>query len=360
MEHQPLMYERDFGPWPPDQLIENCLHQVDKSDLFLLFISDKAGNYNNYYKATVTHREFQQAFKRNKYIIVFAEEYIYNIFWNELRPLINNELERYKRNHGKNPDTYYDIAAKAWDNFSDKNRYSNIDTYIWGFMYDIYQKGYYLEKLPLGSDPILPIKKYFSDLFREGSRYLALRSTIDEQLNVGPMYKKLSELSSNLITYIENGEIQNSRMFLELLQRYLQGGTITHRPGTLFEEVIGSYESCAGSTLYKEMNNQLQLINSSGMASKDNEYFDLTDYTSYVVKAFHSETGIELFFNEEKQQFYLSIKSGNYVICFHYPAETHISENTVQHFHEDIIRDIMEAESALYRDFAIQLLGGIK
>ncbi|ALX50037.1 hypothetical protein [Lentibacillus amyloliquefaciens] len=57
-----------------------------------------------------------------------------------------------------------------------------------------------------------------------------------------------------------------------------------------------------GSTLYKAVNNQLKLIDLSGMAGNNNESFGLTDETSYVVNAFHSETGIELFFNEEKQQ----------------------------------------------------------
>lgn len=141
-------------------------------------------------------------------------------------------------------------------------------------------------------------------------------------------------------------------MFLESIQRYM-GGKIIHRPGTLFEETISWYESYSGSTLYKTENKQLKLIGYSGMASGNNEYFDLNDEAYYVVKTFHSETGIELFFNEEKKQFYLSIESSDYVICFHHPTETRMDEEKVQHFHEDIMRDMMESESALFRDTAI-------
>jgi len=37
-----------------------------------------------------------------------------------------------------------------------------------------------------------------------------------------------------------------------------------------------------------------------------------------------------------------------------------MDEEKVQHSHEDIMRDIMESESALFRDTAIRILGGIK
>ncbi|PGT89029.1 MULTISPECIES: hypothetical protein [Bacillaceae] len=95
------------------------------------------------------------------------------------------------------------------------------------------------------------------------------------------------------------------------------------------------------------------------MASEDNEFYTLDDMSSYVVKAFNSITP-ELFYSQEKRQFYLAIKSGNYVICFHYPVDSFWTEENVQLFKDDIMRDIMEAEPALFRDFAIQLLGGIK
>lgn len=96
------------------------------------------------------------------------------------------------------------------------------------------------------------------------------------------------------------------------------------------------------------------------MASDENKTYPLVDRSSYSVQAFHSQSGQELFFSEEKQQFYLSIRTGNYVISFHYPVESYWSIEKVQGFKDDVMRDIMESESALYRDFAIQLLGGIR
>ncbi|WP_335871267.1 DUF4062 domain-containing protein [Bacillus sp. 2205SS5-2] len=81
MEHYPQMYEKDFGPWPPQELVGNCLSHVVKSDVFLLFVSGKAGNYIESLKSTVTHCEFQSAHQNNKLIILFVQKDIYRLFW---------------------------------------------------------------------------------------------------------------------------------------------------------------------------------------------------------------------------------------------------------------------------------------
>jgi hypothetical protein len=145
------------------------------------------------------------------------------------------------------------------------------------------------------------IKRYFSDLFRKGSRYLALKDEIDEQISEGPTYRKHAEFTSKIIEYLNYGDIQKPRMFLEYLQRFLKKGTIYTRPGTVFEEVLGEYESCSGSTLYKKTNGQLQLVAASGMASDDNTFYTLNDSTSYVVKAYSSNNP-ELFYDDTNKR----------------------------------------------------------
>ncbi|KSU61724.1 hypothetical protein AS034_12850 [[Bacillus] enclensis] len=358
MEHYPLMYEKDFGPWPTQELVENCLEYVGKSDVFLLFVAHRAGNYMESYKATVTHCEFQAAHQNSKHIIVFVQDDIYRLFWYDLRIMMAEMVEEYKKNHqGTEPDTYKNIAEAAWNKHPEKT--DSIDSYVWGFLFDIYKKGHYLEQIAIGVDPMKIIKRYFSDLFRKGSRYLALKDEIDEQISEGPTYRKHAEFTSKIIEYLKDGEILNPRMFLEYLQRFLKKGTIYTRPGTVFEEELGEYESCSGSTLYKKTSGQLQLVAASGMASDDNTIYSLNDPTSYVVKAYNSNNP-ELFYNEKKRQFYLGIKSGYYVICFHYPVDTFWTEENVQRFKEDIMRDIIETEPALFRNFVIKLLGGIK
>ncbi|RHW32127.1 DUF4062 domain-containing protein [Neobacillus notoginsengisoli] len=358
MEHHPQMYEKDFGPWPVQNLVGNCIEHVLRCDIFLLFISHKAGNFSDRYKATVTHVEFQKAHQNNKNIIVFVHDEIYRIFWNDLRWVIAELIEAYKESHhGMEPDSYRDIAEEAWSNYPGKSE--SIDSYIWGFLYDIYQKGHYLEQISLGVDGVKTIKRYFSDLFRQGSKYLALKTEIEEQIAEGPTYRKHAEFTSQMIGYLRNGELQNPRMFLEYLQRYLKSGIVFTKPGTVFERVLGEYESCSGSTLYKKNDLKLQLVAASGMASDDNAAYDLGDKSSYVVKAFDSQNP-ELFYSEEKRQFYLAIQSGNYVICFHYPVDSFWTEETMRRFKGDIMRDIMETEPALFRNFAIKLLGGIK
>lgn len=224
MEHDPQMYEKDFGPWPPQELVQNYLEHVLRYDIFLLFISHKAGGYNHEYSATVTHCEFQKAHQNDKYIIVFVEDYIYKLFWNDLRFIIGEMVEDYKNVHGMDPDTYRDIAEAAWNKHPETSK--GIDSYVWGFLYDIYQKGHYLEQMSVGVDGIKTIKKYLSDLFRQGSQYLALQKDIDEQIAEGPTYRKHAEFASKMIGYLQNGELQNTRMFLEHLQRFLKKGKI--------------------------------------------------------------------------------------------------------------------------------------
>jgi hypothetical protein len=358
MEHVPLMYEKDFGPWPPQHLVENCLEHVGKSDVFLLFVAQKAGSYIESYKATVTHCEFQAAHQHNKHIIVFVQEDIYRLFWDDLRLMIAEMVEEYKKDHhGMEPDTYKDIAEAAWNKYPGKT--DQIDSYVWGFLYDVYQKGHYLEQLALGVDTIKGMKRYFSDLFRKGSRYLALKDEIDEQISEGPTYRKHAEFTSNMIEYLNDGEIQDPRMFLEYLQRFLTKGIIYTKPGTVFERVVGEYESCSGSTLYRMTAGQLQFIAASGMAGDNHSSHSLKDPTSFVAKTFESGNP-ELFYSEKKRQLYLGIKSGHYVICFHYPVDRFWTEQNVRRFREDILRDIIESESALFRNFATKLLGGIK
>ncbi|TCP28740.1 hypothetical protein EV207_11652 [Scopulibacillus darangshiensis] len=42
------------------------------------------------------------------------------------------------------------------------------------------------------------------------------------------------------------------------------------------------------------------------------------------------------------------------------PMDSFWSEDNVRRFKDDILRDIMETEPALFRDFAIKLIGGVK
>src|SRR5699024_6504743 len=98
------------------------------------------------------------------HVKVFAEEYIHEIFWNNLRFLIDEELERYRLDNQKIQILTITLHKMHGVNFRIERNIPisiHIDTYIWGFLYDIYIKGYYLEKKPLGTDPLITIKKYF-------------------------------------------------------------------------------------------------------------------------------------------------------------------------------------------------------
>ena len=304
-----------FFPWPPQELVQNCLDHVLRSDIFLLFVSQKAEAISPNIRQQLLIANFKKHIRTInilsslwKIIFITCSGMIYAL-------QLVNWLKIYNRKYGMDPDSYRDIAEAAWNNHPEKS--DSIESYVWGFLYDIYRKGHYLEQMSIGVDGIKTIKKYFSDLFRQGSKYLALQSDIDEQIAVGPTYRKHAEFTSKMIGYLKNGELQRPRLFLEYLQRFLKKGTVYHKPGTVFEIELGEYESCSGSTLYKKDGARLRLIAASGMASLDNEYYHLDDPSSFVVQAFNN-VNPELFFGEEKRQFYLSLRSGSYVVCFHY------------------------------------------
>ncbi|WP_026678713.1 DUF4062 domain-containing protein [Fictibacillus gelatini] len=330
------MYEKNFGPWPANQLVEKCLEKVEESDIFILIISYQAGNYSEYYKATVTHLEFQRAYTSGKYTMVFVEDPIYNLFWNELKEQFPEFITKFKEEYGCDPDSYKEIAEKVWESHPKKQVNSHIDSYTWGFLYDLYIKGQYLEKIPFGQSPLPKIKEYLSDLFRQGSQYLRIESVINKQAQMSNIYDKLFQFTNTVLDYIEDGQIINSRLFLAHLQPLMSGGDIFYKKGTVFERIIGQYRNCSGITLYKkEKENDVEMLvlkGVTGAASDENKLYHLNDTTSFVVKTFNSKLDKELFFDASKQQLYFVINVKNYVICFHYPIDPYLSEDMIQRF----------------------------
>ncbi|WP_335871268.1 hypothetical protein [Bacillus sp. 2205SS5-2] len=64
--------------------------------------------------------------------------------------MIAEMVEEHKKNHqGGEPDTYKDIAEEAWNKHPEIS--DSIDSYVWGFLFDIYKKGITLNNLPLVS-----------------------------------------------------------------------------------------------------------------------------------------------------------------------------------------------------------------
>lgn len=361
MEHQPIMYERNIGPWPQHQAVERCMEAVSESDIFILFISNKAGTYYEEYGATVTHLEFLQAYKENKIVLPFIEQDILQLFW-QVKNDIEEKIKTYIEKNGQHPDSYKEIAFEVWENHHLKSQHSHIDYYVFGFLYDIYIKGYYFEKVTFGQDPIRIIKKYFSDLFRKGSSLIRIAATIEDQAIMAELHQKHTQFSNKLLDLLKNGEIINYRMFLAHIQSYMTGGHILYKMGTVFEEEVGQYSGCIGTTLYKksEHTQELVFIESSGTASDDNKKYLLNDSTSFVVQAFLDEAEEQLFFHEDKQQLYYIVKINNYALCLHYSISPYFSEQQMNLFKNDVFSAILESESELYRGFVKKLLGGMK
>ncbi|MGC9934905.1 DUF4062 domain-containing protein [Priestia aryabhattai] len=361
MSHQPVMYEKNIGPWPQHEAVKRCLDAVSESDIFILIISDKGGTYQNDLGATVTHLEFQRAYKEKKVVLPFVEDSILQMFW-DLKSQIEEQIKIHIDTHGSYPNSYKEIAEKAWENHPTKQSNTHIESYVWGFLYDIYKKGYYFESVAFGSNPITKVKEYFSDLFRQGSHLLGIAPILIEQAEMSELHQSHTDFSVRLLDLLKDGEINNYRLFLAHIQNVMKGGSILYKKGTIFEEEVGRYQQCSGTTLYKKSSDLEELIflEASGTASDDNKKYSLNDQDSFVVQSFLDKTDKQLFFNEEKQQLYFTINVNNYVLCLHYPVAPYLSEEQMDNFKNDVFNAILESESELYRRFVIKLLGGIK
>ncbi|WP_227936388.1 DUF4062 domain-containing protein [Alkalihalobacillus deserti] len=361
MGHDPLRFEDNFGPWGRDA-IERCLQKVEESDIYLLIVSDKMGTYLEHEQRTVTHLEFEKAFQTDKQVLVFVEEQVKSKFFSLLRSPMETRIFEWEQTHRNEPDFYLDIVKNVIDQDllpKEKDSITYIDDYIWAFLYDIMYKGYYLESISLARSPLDTIKEYLSEMLKMGSQYLAIEKDIITNAKASDELWGLKQITFDFIDLLKDGEITNWRKFLATLKYHMVGHPIIKHEGTYMQYEIGSYGNCKALTLYRKENDQLKLIEGEGLFDHKNNSYDLTDKTSYVVETYNNE-GKNLFYREDKQLLYYTVKANDFVLCFHYPLDSSWNKEKVKQLHDEVFGAIMNRQDEQYRDFAIKLLGGLK
>lgn len=80
-----------------------------------------------------------------------------------------------------------------------------------------------------GDNPIPKVKNYLSDLFRKSSGLLSIASMIEHQEKMAFLHQNHTNYSMKLINLLYNGEINDYRKFLALIQQKMKSGEIFYK-----------------------------------------------------------------------------------------------------------------------------------
>ncbi|OMG45875.1 hypothetical protein BK140_29915 [Paenibacillus macerans] len=316
MGHEPVMWEENLGPWPAGtDPVLRCLEAVEECDIYLLFIGSKAGTYEPDADRTVTHLEFIKAFEAGKTILVFGDVQLKSLFFGSVKPLLEPFIDRFIAKEERFPSSrqMMDILA------AEPGLPHHIDPYIWLLLYDIAIRKIYIDDLSLG----VPIdwRGYFSDLLRRGALLLPLEPSIEQNSERLEQFDHAFELISGLLPQLEIGGLREPEAFLQRLISPFEGGMIAHRYGQYIAEQVGYYKDCSAATLYVRSDDRLKAVAQAGEANGPAEY-TLDNNGSYAVLTYHLGNQQEqVFFTESKSMFYYCIRSGEYVLTLHFPAD---------------------------------------
>ncbi len=353
--HEPLMYEKNFGPWPTydKDTIQHCLDMVDASDIFLLFVYNKAGNYLESEKKTVTHLEFLQAYEKRKLILVFVEGKTRQTFFSKIHPPLTKMINEYQEKEGSYPaiDTLVGFTREIID--------SDVDSYIWVFLNDIIEKNIYCEPFSISVSVEVQLKDYLSDMFRRGSSLIPRKEDFKEYSNRILIYEDFEDLVNTVVNNIEVRSVKDWRIFLAILRDKLKGGVIYKETGKYVKTALGRVKNCSGITLYRRKNDQMVLVEKDGLAGGEKSY-PLNDSSSFVVDTYKKDYQQFLFYRHDKKIFYVTSRIGEFVISLHFPYDGSWNEQKINSFQDTILNGIINMQgNALNLKFAKLVLGGL-
>lgn len=351
--HEPVMFEENFGPWPAHaDPVKTCLEHVEQSDIFLLFLKNKAGTYMKKSERSVTHLEFLHARKHKKTILAFADSVIVTLYFQQVRKTIEDCAATYESDH-KRPPRFGDMLDMLGANAAIP---SFVDAYIWLFMHDLVQKGVYVESLTTGVG--IDWAAYFSNLLRRGAMLLPEADMMDHNAKMVELYADFRALASELIPLVEIGGPREADKFLTLLQSKVKGGIISARFGDYTSEELGGVEPCSAVTLYRRQDRSMRLVGRSGKAA-GRDVIGLDDPESYVATAYNEAGRMPLlFFREGKPLFYFCLPIGEFVITFHFPSDRTWEVPTFWLYNQEIINGIME-QNFMVMELVQLLIGGM-
>nr|WP_283942838.1 DUF4062 domain-containing protein [Paenibacillus konkukensis] len=353
MGHAPLMYERNFGPWDSHQNpLQKCLDKVEESDIFLLFIKDKGGTFYPAYDRTITHLEYIQAARLNKTILVFVESGVKHSYFSQVKPV----MERIADNHMEKTGGYPKAAEFVTALQAASGIPPHIDPYVWFFIDDLVKKGIYFEELSLGVS--IHWKEYFSDLLRRGVLLLPLERTFDAYMKQIQAYEEFHQFIDHCAGAFQTASQEGTIQFLAALMDKLKGGIVRHHYGNLFAEDIGTFQNCSALTIYERSGNRLNLAFVTGAITSE-PYYEIDNEQSYVSITAQRANTEQLFFREEKQMLYLTVKCRDRILTCHFLADSSWNTGKFVSFRDDILYAIMD-QNPMILEFARKMIGGMR
>lgn len=356
--HEPVMYEKNFGPWAiyDRDSIYRCLRMVTESNIFLLFINNKAGSYLKKEKKTVTHLEFLKAFEEHKLILVFVEDNIRQTYFSKIKPLMDKTIAIYQKSNVCEPDG--EILLEIAQKVNDKVGSPDIEPYTWLFIRDLVSKNIYCESFSLGVSVNTLIKDYLSDFLRGGSLLIPMENSIKENLERIAIYEELDELVHHLLESCHIGQVHDWRTFLTVLREKMKGGEIVVDIGEYLKISLGVIKDCSAITLYQKDGNLLKFIEKSGHARGENNY-QLNSDSSFVSTTYNKNSEC-LFWREDKNIFYLTTRIRDLVMSFHFPYDSSWNKQKIIDSQRDILNGIMKIQgNALNLKLVKLILGGL-
>lgn len=353
MGHAPLMYERNFGPWDSHRdSVARCLDKVGQSDILLLFVKDKGGTFYPAYDRTITHLEYIQAARLNKTILVFVDTVVKNTFFVTVKPILEDIANRHVEQTGGYPKAADVIAALK----EHRHVPAHIDPYVWFLIDDLIRKGVYFEDLSLG----VPInwKDYFSDLLRRGVLLLPLETMFESYMKQIQAHEEFQQFIEQSVPVFHQLPPANMTPFFHIFMNNLRGGVIRHRYGNLFAEDIGTFADCSAITVYRRDGDRMSLVFQSGRTTSE-PYFSLDNEQSFVCITAKRDSQEQLFFNEIKHMFYLTVKCRERVMTCHFRADSSWDTRRFVTFRDDILYAIMNQNPMIF-EFARKLIGGMQ
>ncbi|WP_409344759.1 DUF4062 domain-containing protein [Paenibacillus sp. MBLB4367] len=351
--HEPLMFEENFGPWPSHaDPVRKCLEIVEESDIFLLFIKNKAGTYLKASERTVTHLEFLHAKRHKKTILVFADSGILAHYFKEGQKAIGDYAAMFESDR-KRPPRYAELVDLLRGS---RTLPDHIDPYIWLFLHDLVQKGVYVEGLTTGVG--VDWAAYFSSLLRRGALLLPEAEAMEHNARMVERYADYHGLLSSLVPVIEWSGFRDADKFLSYLQGRAKGGAIAARYADYTSEELGSMKDCSAVTLYLKKNGAMHIVGRTAAAT-GKDVIDLADPDSYVAQTHHNP-GREpmLFFREDKHMLYFCLAVQDYVVTFHFPADRMWDAQKFWLYNQEAIHAIME-KNFMLMELVQLLLGGM-
>lgn len=346
------MYERNFGPWDSmKDSVKRCLEKVDESEIFLLLIKDRAGTFYPDADRTVTHMEFMQAYNHNKTVLVFIESRVKALYFTSAKALIEEYIDHYKKENRK-----YPMAADIVSALSSSSKLpSHIDPYVWFFIHDLVDKGIYCEELALGVT--INWKDYFSDLLRRGVMLLPLENFFEVTEKSLTQHEEFYEFITESIPYLHAAQ-EELPSFLKLLMERLPGGIVKHHYGDYLSEEIGTFGPCSAIVLFKRHDDRMKFVAKAGKAMGKPVYA-LDNPNSYIALTYTLPLPEQVFFKEAEPTFYLCLKTGEYVLTFHFPGDSGWNNDRFMAFRDSVLHAIINKNPVLF-EFVRKLIGGIR